>query len=876
VVELGVPYIMREVRGVVVRVYPVQYNPVRGVLRVYRSLTVSVERTGGVGENELELTWSREPSLAFHQMYGRHFVNYGMGGGPRYAPLDETGDLLIICHDAWIGNVQALAAHKTGRGINTTVVGVSTIGNNATSIKNYIQGVYNTSDLAFVLLVGDAAQVASPTASGGSSDPTYSKLAGSDNYPDILVGRFSAETSGQVDTQVQRTITYETLPAPLQDWYWRGTGIASNQGPGDDGEYDHVHIGNIRTQLLANGYTLVDAIYDPNATAAMVSTALNNGRGIVNYCGHGSTTSWGSSGFSNSHIAALTNVNMLPFIFSVACVNGQFAGTTCFGEAWLRATQGGQPTGAIAAYMSSINQSWNPPMEAQDEFNTLIVNESYWSIGALFYAGSCSMMDQYGSGGVDMFNTWIVFGDPSVRVIGVAEPPTGLKVTPAGDGASAGPRGGPFLPGSYLYTLENKNAAPLSYQVSTNVPWLTVANDAGVIPASGSVAVTVSINATANTLPAGAYAATVSFVNLTDHDGDTTRGIALTVGGPAYDPVAHSQSLSVTNTAPTNITLSGTDPNADPLTFVIESLPLAGTGLLVDPNAGLISTVPHTLSGNVVRYLPPYGQTVNAAFTFTVRDASATSNVATVSLTVGAGVPQVVHSFPLDSNPGWSTEGLWAFGTPTGGGSHNRDPNSGYTGSYVYGYNLNGDYPNNMTVARFLTTTAIDCRYLTGTTLRFRRWLGVEGSLHDFATVAVSNDGVNWSQVWQNPTGSAVSEAAWSLQTYDISGVADGQATVYVRWGMGPTDVSVTYPGWNIDDVEIVAVVNASCDDFLPGDANRDGLVNGLDIQAFVGIVLDPYAPSLTFAEFCAADLNRDGFVTVADVSSFVSALLGQ
>ena len=33
-----------------------------------------------------------------------------------------------------------------------------------------------------------------------------SRLAGSDDYPDIIVGRFSAQTAAHVDTQVERTI----------------------------------------------------------------------------------------------------------------------------------------------------------------------------------------------------------------------------------------------------------------------------------------------------------------------------------------------------------------------------------------------------------------------------------------------------------------------------------------------------------------------------------------------------------------------------------------------------------------------------------------------------------------------------------------------
>jgi hypothetical protein len=419
------PYIMRDYRGVVVVLNPFQYNPVTHTLRVYTDITLEVLPVGPGKINVLDPARApRELSLAFHQTYQRHFLNYNQP--PRYTSLNENGNMLIICYDAWLSNVQPLVDHKNSIGITTTAVGVSTIpgGNTATAIKSYIQGVYNQGNLAFVLLVGDAAQLATPNASGGSSDPTYSKLAGSDDYPDIIVGRFSAETAPHVDSQVQRTIEYENMPATQQTWFKRGTGIGSQYGIGDDGEYDWEHIDNIRTDLLNYGYTLVDQIYGSGATASQVSAALNAGRGIINYCGHGSETSWGTTGFSNSNVNALTNDNMLPFIFSVACVNGAFDGITCFAEAWLRASHNGEPIGAIATYMSSVNQSWIPPMIAQDESNDLLMAQAYVSFGALCYAGSCRMMDEEGVDGVEMFDTWHVFGDPSVRISSGAVPPT--------------------------------------------------------------------------------------------------------------------------------------------------------------------------------------------------------------------------------------------------------------------------------------------------------------------------------------------------------------------------------------------------------------------------------------------------------------------
>jgi len=168
--------------------------------------------------------------------------------------------------------------------------------------------------------------------------------------------------------------------------------------------------------------------------------------------------------------------------------------------------------------------------------------------------------------------------------------------------------------------------------------------------------------------------------------------------------------------------------------------------------------------------------------------------------------PNVAFDFPMNTNPGWTTAGQWAFGQPTGGGSYNGDPTSGRTGNYVYGYNLNGDYSDNLP-ATYLTTTALDCAGLTDVSLSFWRWLGVESnSNYDEATIEVSNNGTNWSVIWRaTDLGVDVADTQWVHQEFDISAIADNQSTVYIRWGMGPTDGGLTYPGWNIDDVQIVA-----------------------------------------------------------------------
>ncbi len=166
--------------------------------------------------------------------------------------------------------------------------------------------------------------------------------------------------------------------------------------------------------------------------------------------------------------------------------------------------------------------------------------------------------------------------------------------------------------------------------------------------------------------------------------------------------------------------------------------------------------------------------------------------------------PGLVYSWNMDSNPGWTISGgQWAWGDPAGSYG---DPNNGYTGTNVYGYNLNGRYANGIPEYS-LTTTAINCANLTQVSLKFRRWLGVEAGQYDHAYVRVSNNGTTWTTIWENPYGSDLVETAWSYQSYDISAIADNQPTVYVRWVMGTTDAAVRYCGWNIDDVEIWGLV---------------------------------------------------------------------
>ena len=412
------PYILRDFRGLAVHAYPFTYNPVTQTLRVYYHLVLEVNNVGIDNEN-IKLRTSNNINKYFQEIYRNHFINFSTD---RYTSVDEHGRMIVICYGSYMSNIQPYVDWKIQKGFDTELHNISTIGSTAAAILSFIQSEYNEGDdLAFVQLVGDAAHIPPGSSSYGDSDPSYALLDGGDGYPDIFVGRFSAESTSDVDTQVDRTIHYER-DISSGAWLKKAFGVASSEGDGigDDGESDFVHMGNIRTDLLGYTYNEVDEIYDPGASASQVSAAVNAGRSFGNYTGHGSNTDWSTTGFGVSNINALTNDNMLPFICDVACVNGNFDGLTCFAEAWMRATNGSNPTGAIAIYASTINQSWAPPMSAQDEVTDLLCGTGPYSenqkdiFGGLMYNGSCLMLDEYSA--EDMFHTWTIFGDASLQV----------------------------------------------------------------------------------------------------------------------------------------------------------------------------------------------------------------------------------------------------------------------------------------------------------------------------------------------------------------------------------------------------------------------------------------------------------------------------
>ena len=453
-VGLYEPYILRDFRGQNMVVYPFAYNPITKTLRVYHEMTVVMYKEGQGGANIVENRRSNVVKIDpdFKNIYENHFINYRQTLN-RYTPVEEEGDMLIICHDAFMDAMTDFVNWKKTRGIQTTIVPMSSVGSVANDIKGFVLDQYNAnSDLAYVLLVGDDAQIPGTYFSAstaysdwsGKGDNIYGQVAGGDLYNDIFVGRFSANTVAQVATQVERSIYYERNIDATATWLENGEGMAAYSAEsGHYSETDYGHMENIRTDLLTYDYTTVfqdySDVYGYTCSVASINQHLNDGVGILNYINHGNEQMWSVASYCNENVNTLTNDNKLPFIWSVACKVGKYDNTytdhgsgftvgqedDCLAEAWMHATNAATnaPTGAVGGMFSYISQPWQPPMYGQDEMVDILI-ESYDSnikhtLGGTSINGIMAIIDQYGASDINAYAThqgWVLYGDPSLML----------------------------------------------------------------------------------------------------------------------------------------------------------------------------------------------------------------------------------------------------------------------------------------------------------------------------------------------------------------------------------------------------------------------------------------------------------------------------
>lgn len=337
-------------------------------------------------------------------------------------------DFVIITHGDFKNAVEPLAQLRRNQGLQVAVVDVEDIydefsygAHNAGAVKEFLAWTATHWQLAprYVLLVGDASIDPRNYLGYGKLDYVPTRMVdtsfletasddsladfNSDGLAEMAVGRLPVRTVQQAETVVGKIINY--VPGVSA----QGALLISDHNDG----YDFEGVNQQVQSSLPAGMpvTVINRGNNPpDQVHGQIISGINQGPQVVNFVGHGSVEVWtGASLFSSADANALTNGNRLPLFISMTCLNGYFADlyTESLAEAMMKAPQGG----AVAAWASS---GLTPPgaQSAMDQqlMQLLFSNADSPMLGDAVRTAKTATDDK------DVRRTWILFGDPTMRL----------------------------------------------------------------------------------------------------------------------------------------------------------------------------------------------------------------------------------------------------------------------------------------------------------------------------------------------------------------------------------------------------------------------------------------------------------------------------
>ena len=408
--------ILRDIRVAWVRFNPVSVNPVTGEAFITTNVTVRLVSGSSKGENELYRTstgMTRSYIPLYDEVLGLQLTD---------AVID--GSYLVIGPAEAVALASDLIQWKREKGYEVHVATTETIGTTSSAVDAYIEDAFNTwtNPPEYCLLLGDEAAVPVYWVSDIAADNQYGVI-GSGVDPSIHIGRLCSDM-GSLNYSSWKVWAYETDPwEPASSWFQYAILIAGAGSPTTDPWMSWRY-----SVIMAEDGDMHTTLYCSNTqfggippTVANLSAEFNEGTSLISYIGHGSITSWSTTGFDNSDVAALTNGRKLPWISSIACKNAQFGGSqTCYGEAWLNSGSIADPKGAIG-FMGATVDSPIGPTDSLALYNFKgYFQEEIYHMGAAFDYGKIKAYEFTGS--TTNSNMHLIFGEPEHDIFSTTGP----------------------------------------------------------------------------------------------------------------------------------------------------------------------------------------------------------------------------------------------------------------------------------------------------------------------------------------------------------------------------------------------------------------------------------------------------------------------
>jgi len=226
-----------------------------------------------------------------------------------------------------------------------------------------------------------------------------------DGVPDLATGRLPFRTTGEASIMTGKVIDYErTGPA-------REALLVADANDGYDFEQASERLKQVippevRVTQINRGR--VDA---ETASKAFLD-AIHRNQFVVNYIGHGSATQWRGNLLTVEEARHLTNVHR-PLFVMMTCLSGFFQdpAVESLAESLLKADHGG----AVAVWASSGLTSPDRQHPTNQQLFRLLFRGS-GPREAPITLGEAILKAKARTSDVDVRRTWILFGDPTIRL----------------------------------------------------------------------------------------------------------------------------------------------------------------------------------------------------------------------------------------------------------------------------------------------------------------------------------------------------------------------------------------------------------------------------------------------------------------------------
>ena len=408
--EIGV---LRQTRVALVEIFPVRYNPRKGLVKLCSQVQFQLSFQG------VDLARTRAHKKRYTDSFSaRPNSRLFIATDPQPSPLDgwstpRVGYLVVVDDDLYEA-VLPLTDWKRQQGFQVSLVRTSQAGYDKAEIKSYIKDAYDTWDVppTFLLLVGDVGQIPTYSVGGITTDLYYTTMDEENYFPDIQVGRISATDSVQLAMMVKKIVEYEKGLWDVPDgWtrkgYFMATNDSWNHGLAEGTQEYSMH--------LARAYGMIcDSLYAYYGTGTPIAEALDDGRCLAVYTGHGSFYGWAGPSFTKSDVQALQNGQMYPLICSHACNTGGYHKGECFGETWLRAEE----KGAVSFWGSTVSSYWDEDDILQKRMFDALFDSSLTWLSGMMDKAKLELWIFYGGEGLSesYYKMYNILGDPSMHL----------------------------------------------------------------------------------------------------------------------------------------------------------------------------------------------------------------------------------------------------------------------------------------------------------------------------------------------------------------------------------------------------------------------------------------------------------------------------